>query len=155
MERDLEYRQQMIEEYSRALDPLLKYLPWMERNGGKNVSRSYQGQGIGKNSISFPVYDSNLLGFVKEASASAFMDRNYSYIYSRNRIKTHEDERRRIAAAELKDWDILKGILSRYVLGGRTKATLWNEAVEEDIFLMVLKQMRKLVDYWDRAGARR
>ena len=50
----------------------------------------------------------------------------------------------------MKDWDILRGILSRYVLGGRTKAALWGEAVQENIFLLVLKQMRKLVDYWDK-----
>lgn len=55
-----------------------------------------------------------------------------------------------IVGAELKDWDILRGILSRYVLGGRTKAALWGEAVQENIFLLVLKQMRKLVDYWDK-----
>ena len=55
-----------------------------------------------------------------------------------------------IAAAELRDWDILRGILSRYVLEGRTKAVLWGEAVQEGIFLLVLRQMRKVVEYWDR-----
>ncbi len=45
MERDLEYRQQMIEEYRRALDPLLKYLPWMERNGGKTSAAVTRGRG--------------------------------------------------------------------------------------------------------------
>ena len=94
----------------------------MEGNAGKMASRSYQGQGISKNSMSFPVYDATLLNFVREASESALMDRNYSYVYTRNRIKTHDDERRVIVGAELKDWDILRGILSRYVLGGRTKA---------------------------------
>ena len=143
-------RQQIVQEYRQMLEPLLKYLPWMERNAGKAASRNYRGQGIDRNSITFPVYDATLLEFVKEASDSALMDRNYDYVYSRNRIKTHEDERRVIASAQLKEWDILRGILSRYVLGGRTKATLWGEAVEENIFMLVLKQMRRIVEYWDK-----
>ena len=151
MEQRTENRKQLVQEYRRMLEPLLRYLPWLEGNAGKAASRSYQGQGISKNSMSFPVYDATLLNFIREASASGLMDRNYSYIYTRNRIRSHDDERRAISAAELKDWDILKGILSKYVLGGRTKAVLWGEAVQENIFLLVLQQMRKVVEYWDRA----
>lgn len=150
MESRTEDRQQVIREYRQILEPLMRYLPWLEKNAGKVASRNYQGQGIGENSISFPVYDATLLSFVREASASALMDRNYSYIYSRNGIKTHEDERKVIARAEFRDWGILCGILSKYVLGGRTKANLWGEAVQEDIFLLVLQQMKKIVEYWDR-----
>ena len=150
MEQKTEYRQQIIQEYRRVLEPLLRYLPWLEKNAGKTASSSYQGQGLAKSSMSFPVYDSNLMSFVKEASASALMDRNYSYVYTRNRIKSHEDERKVIAAADLSDWDILRGILSRYVLGGMTKATLWGEAVQEKIFVLVLRQMRTIVEYWDK-----
>lgn len=150
MEKKTEDQQQMIREYRQMLEPLLRYLPWMEKNAGKAASRSYQGQGISKSSMSFPVYDATLLNFIKEASGSPLMDRNYSYVYTRNRIRSHDDERRVIAAAELKDWAILRGILSKYVLEGRTKAALWGEAVQENIFLLVLRQMRKVVEYWDR-----
>ncbi len=150
MEQKTEDRQQMVREYRQMLEPLLRYLPWMEKNAGKAASRSYQGQGISRNSMTFPVYDATLMSFIREASGSLLMDRNYSYVYTRNRIRSHDDERRVIAAAELKDWDILRGILSRYVLEGRTKATLWGEAIQENIFLLVLRQMQKVVDYWDR-----
>ena len=152
MEKKTEDRQQMVREYRNILEPLLRYLPWMEGNAGKAASRSYQGQGISRSSMSFPVYDATLLNFIREASNSALMDRNYSYVYTRNRIRSHDDERKVIAAAELKDWDILRGILSRYVLEGRTKAALWGEAVQENIFLLVLRQMRQIVEYWDRTN---
>ena len=151
METNAEYRQQMVEEYKAAVEPLLKYLPWMERNAGRAVSRNYQGNGLSKSSISFPVYDANLMNFVKEAAASPLINRNYVYVYTRNRIRSHEDEKRLIAGAELKDWEILGGILSKYVLEGRTKATLWGEAVQEDIFLLVLRKMREIIRYWDKA----
>lgn len=152
MDQNMEYQQQIIQEHKRELDPLLKYLPWMKQNGGKPGSRSYHGQGIDKNSMSFPVYDSTLMNFIKEASASALMDQNYRYVYSRNAIKNHDDERRIIARAELKDWDILKGILSKYVLGGRTRALLWSEAVQENIFVLVLEQMKRIVERWDKSA---
>lgn len=151
MEQNVDNRQRQAEEYRVVLEPLLKYLPWLEQNAGKSASSSYQGQGIGKHSMSFPVYDSTLMAFVKAASASPLMNRNYSYVYTRNRIKTHADERRVIASAEMKDWDILCGILSRYVLGGRVKAAMWSEAVQENIFVLVLRQMRGIIEYWDRA----
>lgn len=147
-----EYRQQMIAEYRAAVEPLLKYLPWMEKNGCRTVSRNYQGNGLSKSSISFPVYDANLMSFVKEAAASPLMNRNYVYVYTRNRIRSHADEKRLIDGAELKDWELLGGILSKYVLEGRTKATLWGEAMQEGIFLLVLQKMREIIRYWDKAG---
>ncbi len=152
MEQNMEYRQQMIVRYKAAVEPLLKYLPWMERNAGRTVSRNYQGSGLSKSSMSFPVYEANLMNFVREAAASPLMNRNYVYVYTRNRIKSHGDEKRLIAGAELKDWDILAGILSKYVLEGQTKATLWGEAVQEDIFVLVLRKMKEIIGYWDKAG---
>lgn len=144
MEQDLGFRQQ-IQEYKRAMEPLLPYLPWLKKNAGRAASSNYQKQGISSHSISFPVYDSTLVNFVKEASRSGLMNRNYPYVYTRNRIRNHDDERRLIAGAGLRDWDMLCGILSKYVLGGRTKATLWSEAVEENIFYLVLEKMRGIV----------
>ncbi len=152
MEQNRENRQQVIQEYKAVVEPLLRYLPWLEKNAGRGVSYNYQGRGLSKSSISFPVYDGTLLNFVKEAEATPLMNRNYAYVYTRNRIRNHEDERRLIAAAQLTEWDILEGILSKYVLEGRRKANLWGEAVRESIFVLVLRKMRQIIEYWDRAG---
>lgn len=152
MEQNVEYRRQVIRQYKEAVEPLLKYLPWLERNAGRAVSQNYQGQGVGRRSMSFPVYDAALMDFVRAASASSLMNRNYAYIYTRNRIRNHTDEKRAIAAAQLPEWEILAGILSKYVLEGRRKATLWGEAVSEGIFVLVLRQMRDIIGYWDKAG---
>ena len=149
MEQNME-RQQLVQEYKQAVVPLLRYLPWLEANRGKPGNTYYEGPESTEHSMKFPVYDSTLISFVKEASRSSLMDRNYSYVYTRNRIKTHEDERKIIGKAELKDWEILRGILSKYVLEGMTKAALWGEAVRENIFVLTLKQMRNIVEYWDR-----
>lgn len=150
MEQGMEYRQRIIAEYKESVMPLLKYLPWLEKSAGKTVSSTYNGQEIGEGTLNFPVYDGTLMNFVREASKSSLMERNYQYVYTRNRLRTHEDERRIIATAGWKEWDILKGIFSHYVLGGRTKGPLWNEAVKESIFYLILKQMKEIIEFWDK-----
>ena len=37
-------------------------------------------------------------------------------------------------------------------MGGRTRATLWSEAVQENIFFLVLERMRRITAFWDRSG---
>ena len=44
---------------------------------------------------------------------------------------------------------MLKGILSKYVLEGMRKGRRWSEAVEEGIFLNVVRKMKENLDYWD------
>ncbi|MBE5866297.1 MAG: hypothetical protein E7292_08830 [Lachnospiraceae bacterium] len=150
MERETENRRQQVEEYKQALLPLLRYLPWLEKSVGTQVSRTYNGADMGEKLMGFPVYDGNLMGFVREAGNSIFMDRNYRYVYTRNRIVSHDDERKVIADATIKEWGILCGILSNYVLGGRTRSTLWSEAVQERIFYLVINKMVEIVEFWDK-----
>lgn len=150
MEQKKEYRQQLIEEYKQIVMPLLRYLPWLEKSAGTEVSSNYSGSNVTEHSISFPVYDGTLLNFVREAAKSPLMDQNYRYIYVRNNIRNHEDERSVISKAGINEWGILCGILSKYVLGGRTRGNLWSEAVQEKIFYLLLKQMREIIEYWDK-----
>ena len=46
---------------------------------------------------------------------------------------------------------MLRGILSKYVLGGRTKGYLWSQGLQENIYYLVLKQMQKIIEYWDKS----
>ena len=150
MEQNLEYRQQLLMDYKQTVVPFLRYLPWFEKNAGQKGSTLYEGPDATENAMRFPVYDATLMSFVREISKSSLMDRNYSYVYTRNRIKTHDDERRLITSAELDDWGILRGILSKYVLGGMTKGYLWSQAMQENIFYLILKQMQKIIEFWDK-----
>lgn len=151
MEENREYMQQLMEEYKEMAAPLVKYLPWFEKNAGQAGNSFYKGSEINEQSIAIPVYDANLMNFIKEASNSKLMDRNYPYVYTRNRIKTHDDERKVIQRAGVREWDLLRGILSKYVLGGRTKSMLWSQGVQEKIFYLVLKQMREIIEFWDKS----
>ncbi len=152
MELDAATRYQQLEQYKKTLKPLLRYLPWLEQTSGGEVSKNYNGE---TTVMSFPVYDGTMMSFVREVSRTSFMDRNYRYVYTRNRIKDHDDERRMIEKATIKEWDILCGILSKYILGGQTRATLWNEAVKERIFYLVIQKMCEIIEFWDKQFAKK
>ncbi len=151
MEHDYQYRKQIVLGYKETVMPLvLRYLPWFEKNGTQTATSQYRDEAISEHSMAFPVYNSTVINFVKEASRTNLMDKNYRYLYTRNRIQSHDDERRLIQQATWQEWDILRGILSYYVLGGMSKGMLWNEAVEEQIFCLILQKMKEIIEYWDR-----
>ena len=64
-------------------------------------------------------------------------------------LKTDQDELRCIANARIVDMFLLKGILSKYVLRGMTKAVLWSEGVENGVLLAVLYKLRELMEFYE------
>lgn len=139
--------QEVFLQYKSDMEKLMAYLPWLEEKSGKvKVSTNYVGDGLSQATISFPVYDGTLLRFIKEAEGTQFMDRNYVYVISRNRLRSAEDEIRFIQAQSMLQMDNIGGILSKYVMGGRTKARLWSEAVDKGVFLEVVKKLKELYD---------
>lgn len=150
MDRDTEYLKEKMAQYGRDIAPLIKYLPWLESATEKATVSMYKGEGMdNETSLSFPVYDSTLMSFVKTAQVSPLMDRNYPYVYTRRRITCPEDERRLIEVCTYKEWDLLCGILSNYILGGRTKGVLWSQGVSEQIYYLILTKMNQIVTEWD------
>ena len=149
MDNDVEYIKELIAQYRADIAPLLKYLPWLREATFASTVTMYRGQDAGEGTLSFPVYDSTLMSFIKVATDSPLMDRNYPYVYTRKRITNPEQERDIIVACDYKSWDVLKGIFSRYVLGGRTKGMLWSQGVSEQIFCLVLEKMEEIVTEWD------
>jgi len=142
-------QEQIVQSYREEVKPLLRYLPWLEEKSGRKMLSSYAGEGIAGHSLTIPVYDSTLMSFVKEVSRTKLMDRNYRYIYSRNRIRTVADEKAVIEKATIREMNFLCGILSKYILGGMTKTTVWSEGMEQGIYLLVLRKMKKLLEFWD------
>ncbi len=130
-------------EYKADVDRLVRYLPWFDKIQGKSVQSIYDGEKDFK-VIQIPVYDSNLLAFVKDADKTSLLTKNYPYVYTGKKIKTVEDELRMVNNAHLKDIDVLKGILSKYILGGKSKASLWREGVENGVLYAILKRFKYL-----------
>ncbi len=130
-------------EYKNDVDILVRYLPWFEKIQGKSVQSIYDGEKDFK-VIQIPVYDSNLLAFMKDAGKTSLITKNYPYVFTDNRIKTVDDELRLVNNAHLKDMEILKGILSKYVLGGRSKASLWKDGVDNGVLFAIIKRLKYL-----------
>lgn len=142
-------KDEFIAKYKGIIEPLMVYLPWLLGASGSAAGSVYGDQDIANNSVPFMVYDSNLMRFVKEVGNTALMDRNYPYVYSRNRIRTVADEHKAIEKATFTDVYVLNGIFSKYVLGGRTKGTLWSEGVRNGVFLKLLEKYKELLEFWE------
>lgn len=130
-------------EYMADVERLSKYMNWIEKKSGKQVQSYYDGEEDYK-LIQIPVYDSTLLAFVKEAERTKLVDRNYRYVYTRYKIKSVDDELRLLRHAHLKDIDLFKGILSSYVLRGKSKGSVWSEGIQNGVFLELMRRMTAL-----------
>lgn len=136
-------REQIYEDYKDDVLKLIKYLPWLSKKSGKDVSSMYTGDDKIQ-VIPIPVFDSTLLAFVKDAEKTKFIDRNYPYVYTRNGIRTHEDELKMLKDAKITDIKVFKAVLSKYVLGGKTKASMWAEGVDSGVLVAALDGLNRV-----------
>ncbi len=150
MDMDKKATEEVVAEYRADIAKLAKYIPWLETKSGNDVSATFSGEGIGEHSVGIPVYDGTLMSFIKEAKKTGLMNRNYVYTYSRNHLRTVEDELSFIDGATIRNMRELSDILARYVLLGMTKSAVWREGVENRIFLNVLLKMKSLIEFWDK-----
>ena len=141
-------REEILAMYKPDVERLVYFLPWLEGKSGKDVSNVYYADEAHA-TLSFPVYDEILLTFLNELSSTVFMDQNYRYIYTRYRMHDYKDELRMIEKTDIMSMDILKGIFSKYMLGGMTKANLWIQGIEHQIFLKALQKAKEIVEFWD------
>ena len=144
MNGDLDNRRKIIEQYKPDVQLLIRYIPWLEQKKDEQVVKEYGREE--ETVLTFPVYDSTLLGLVKTAQKTCFMNRNYRYIYTRYGIHSVAKEIELIEHATLREMDLLGGILSRYVMSGMTKGSVWPEAVQNGVFLALFKKLQELVD---------
>ncbi|MBQ9301941.1 hypothetical protein [Butyrivibrio sp.] len=136
----------IVSRYRPEVDKLLPYVRWLQDNAKSEVAQSYSNSDL--KSMPFPVYDSNLLMFVKAAQNTNLLDRNYVYVYSRNHLNSAKDELMFIREAQIMDMDDLAGILSKYILTGMTKGTVWAEGVYNGVLFQVVSKMDELLNYW-------
>lgn len=143
MEQDEKQSTKIRNEYMADVELLSKYMHWIEKKSGQQVHSYYDGE-EGQKLIQIPVYDSTLLAFVKDARKTKLMDRNYRYTYTRYKIKSVDDELRLLKHAHLRDIDLFKGILSSYVMRGQSKGSVWSDAMEQGVFLELMRRMTAL-----------
>ena len=85
-------REEFLIMFREDVANLSRYLPWLESKSGKDVTNRYQDGDKMNQTLAFPVYDSVLMAFLNDASATVFMEQNYRYLYARRNIKTYPDE---------------------------------------------------------------
>ncbi len=146
MENDNVAALDFLRRYGAEIEELSAYIPYFEKMGNK-VASEYDGS-LGESSLKFAVYDSTLLNFVKKARQMRLMYKNYPYVYTRNRITTHKQEKDMIEKATLKDVDVLRAFLSRYVIEGQRKGFMWQEGVGSGIFALVIRKLQEIMQFY-------
>ena len=141
--------EELVKRYRIDVMQMARYLPWLAEHAGKQVSDTYQNDNM-SHTIPFPVYDSTLLSFIKEFQRTGMIDRNYVYVYSRNRLRGAEDEKRFIEQAEIKNMKDLAGILSKYVIEGNVRGAVWTEGVTNGVYYAALTKMKELIEFWGK-----
>lgn len=137
----------IISRYKDDVQSLTPYMTWLKEHTKQQVAESYSNSEL-SNSMPFPVYDSTLLSFVKQAQQTNMMNRNYTYVYTRNHIANYKDELLFISDADIMDMDDLAGILSKYILEGQTKGTVWAEGVYTGVLYQLVYKMDDLIHFW-------
>lgn len=136
-----------LDRYEAAVKALVSYLPWLEQHAEDGGSQDYKDS---ESTMAFPVYDSTLLAFIKQAQHTNMLDRNYAYVKTRRNLYTVQDEQNFIERAQLQDMDDLWGLLSGYVMEGMTRGSVWSDAVRHRIFYGVVKKMDELLILWSK-----
>ncbi|MBE5861178.1 MAG: hypothetical protein E7301_13800 [Butyrivibrio sp.] len=137
----------IISRYKSDVESLVPYIDWLKEHTSQQVAESYSNSEL-SNSMPFPVYDSMLLNFVKQCQQTGMMNRNYSYVLVRNHLNNYKDELAFIDDADIMNMDDLAGILSKYILEGQTKGTVWAEGVYTGVLYNVVEKMRDLLHFW-------
>lgn len=150
MELGNEYKNQQKKEYLSKLEPLFAYIPYFKNKEGAHVSSTYTGNDNELKSVPVPVYDSNVLAFVKAAQKTGLVTKNYVYAVNKIHAKTPNDERLFISGATFGDIDTIIAIMSKYVLGGMTKGYIWSEAVSEGVWFHCLMKLKELLEIYDK-----
>ena len=141
--------EQVISMYRPDTVKLLDYIVYLEKMNGRTVSNNYNQDGLSEHSIVFPVYDGTLMSFIKDAEQTVFMNRNYRYSYTRFRMKDATDELKVIDKCTIRQLDVIGDILSKYVMGGRTKSTIWAEGVRNGVYLAAITKAYELIHFWE------
>lgn len=140
---------QIVSTYKADVMQLAVFLPYFEKKSGTSVMSTYVPEQAIETTMRIPTYDSTLLTFVKTAEKSCFIDRNYDYIYRKFSIRDAKDELRMIERATIHDMQIFGAILSKYIIRGRTKGSVWNEGVKNGVYFSLVTRMKELIEFWD------
>lgn len=132
--------------YEGDVQKLLRYLMWLQKVSGTVTLDIYKGEGIESTSVSFPVYDSNLLAFIKEIKGSVFMNKNCVYTYSKYRLRTAADELSLIERSTIQDVKVVGDILSNYAIKGTVKGAVWSDGVKNGVYLAAVQKLKELME---------
>lgn len=91
--------------------------------------------------FAYPNYDSTLKKFIDDVYETTLMNANYPSIIENQKLKSTEQISDAIDDANL---ELLSAILTSYIRQERFGEGLWAQAVEDKVFLKILRRLKQL-----------
>ncbi len=130
--------------YRLGIEKLCAYIPYFETATADSVTKWDSGGGDSDNktyTLTYPDYDKTLLKFIDDFYKSKLLDQGYLGFIEERGLKGPEQL---IGAIDNADFELLRAILTMYVRQERFIDGLWAGAVEDKVFLKILKRLQEL-----------
>jgi hypothetical protein len=127
----------------KGIEKLCSYIPYFETANKDSVCKWCGGEKLEENhfAMAYPEYDQTLREFIHDVYETNLISFDYlEVIHERGVIGRDQ----MINAIDAADFDLLKALLTGYVRQERFCDGLWASAVEDKVFLKILKRLRHL-----------
>ncbi len=144
-----EYIEDLCNQFNLSLvrkgaEKLLQFIPYFETATEENVCRWEKERKPGENhrTLPYPVYDRTLKDFIREFYETNLISPNYSDILDNRNLKDMNGINDAIAKADI---ELLRAILTKYIIRERFCDGVWAIAVKNGIFLGILNRFQELL----------
>jgi ADP-ribosylglycohydrolase len=128
----------------RSVDKLLKFIPYFENADPQNACRWCAGNKLGENhfTMKYPLYQQTLEDFVKTVYSTNLICYNYIEIIEKYGL---HDKEEMYMALEHSELELILAILTGYIRQERFCDGLWESAIENKVFLKILRRLEGLM----------
>ena len=130
--------------YRNSVEKLLSFIPYFENATKESVVQWIPGENQEEKHIpiAFPQYEPVLRKFIAEVYQTNLMSTDYLKIINEKGLQDSNDMNKAIEHANL---EVLRAILTGYIRQERFSDGLWAEAVENKVFLKILRRLDQVV----------
>jgi len=127
----------------KDIEKLCSYIPYFETANKESVCKWSGGEKLEENhfTMAYPEYDQTLREFIQDVYKTNLICYDYLEVIHKRGIKGGEQM---INAIDTADLELLKALLTGYVRQERFCDGLWASAVEDKVFLKILKRLQNL-----------
>lgn len=128
----------------KSAEKLFPFMPYFETATEESVCRWDRGRTPGENghTVPYPIYEKTLKDFIREFYETNLISHDYSDVLDNRGLKDMNGINDVIENADI---ELLRAILTKYIIGERFCDGVWAIAVRDKIFLGILNRFQELL----------